>query len=65
VLSGEQRAFWEAHCWRFADTLQYVRMPGEPWEGTLAGEGDEGEACVGDATDESLLMLFPEDDDDL
>jgi len=65
LISGEQRAFWEAHCWRFADTLQYVRMPGEPWEGTLAGEGDEGEACVGDATDESLLMLFPEDDDDL
>ena len=31
-VSQELRAFWDARCWRFSDTLQYVRMPGAPHE---------------------------------
>ena len=31
AVSLEQQAFFDAHCWRFGDTLQYVRLPGEAW----------------------------------
>ena len=41
AVSQELRAFWDARCWRFSDTLQYVRMPD-----AMAGEGEGDDALV-------------------